>query len=153
MTAALAGGERSAARPGRTLPPGKTRYPFGWAPWPVWTGGKSHPHRDSIPDRPARSSVAISTEPPGPHVLHRMKKIVTPVDEIAWPLEVWRRKTAEIAPLVWCVYISCQYMSHLSRNSLNNSRKFVILRENVCQLQGSSATPNCRRAMQLPHRA
>jgi len=38
----------------------------GWAPGPVWTGGKSHPHRDSIPDRPARSSVAIPTELPGP---------------------------------------------------------------------------------------
>ena len=39
----------------------------GWAPGPVWTGGKSRPHRDSIPDRPARSSVAIPTELPGPH--------------------------------------------------------------------------------------
>ena len=70
MTAALEGGEWSAARPGRTLPPGKTRYPFlqeaGWAPGPIWTGGKSRPHRDSIPDRPARSSVAIPTELPGP---------------------------------------------------------------------------------------
>ena len=28
MTAALEVGEWSAARPGRTLPPGKTRYPF-----------------------------------------------------------------------------------------------------------------------------
>ena len=28
MTAVLEGGEWSAARPGRTLPPGKTRYPF-----------------------------------------------------------------------------------------------------------------------------
>ena len=28
MTAALEGGEWSAARHGRTLPPGKTRYPF-----------------------------------------------------------------------------------------------------------------------------
>jgi len=27
----------------------------GWAPGPVWTGGKSRPHRDSIPDRPVRS--------------------------------------------------------------------------------------------------
>jgi len=27
----------------------------GWAPGPVWTGGKSRPHRDSIPDRPAPS--------------------------------------------------------------------------------------------------
>jgi len=39
----------------------------GWAPGPVWTGGKSRPHRESIPDRPARSSVAIPTELPGPH--------------------------------------------------------------------------------------
>ena len=27
----------------------------GWAPEPVWTDGKSRPHRDSIPDLPARS--------------------------------------------------------------------------------------------------
>ena len=40
----------------------------GWAPGPVWTGGKSRPHRDSIPDRPARSSVAIPTELPVPHL-------------------------------------------------------------------------------------
>ena len=46
MTAALEGGEWSAARPGRTLPPGKIRYPLqevGWAPGPVWTGRKSVP--------------------------------------------------------------------------------------------------------------
>jgi len=71
MTAALERGEWSAARPGRTLPPGKDPVPIlqeaGWAPGPVWTGGKSRPHRDSIPDRPARSSVAIPTELPGPH--------------------------------------------------------------------------------------
>jgi len=52
MTAALEGGEWSAAFPGRTLPPGKSRYPFyrrrGGPPGPVWTGGKSRPHRDSI---------------------------------------------------------------------------------------------------------
>jgi len=27
----------------------------GWAPGPVWTGGKSLPQRDSIPTRPVRS--------------------------------------------------------------------------------------------------
>ena len=27
----------------------------GWASGPVWTGGKSRSHRESIPDRPARS--------------------------------------------------------------------------------------------------
>jgi len=56
MTAALEGGEWSAARPGRTLPPVKTPYPFyRRLGGPVWTDGKSRPHRDSIPDRPARS--------------------------------------------------------------------------------------------------
>jgi len=59
MTAALEGGEWSAAGPGRTLPPGKTLYPIlqeaCWAPGPVWTGEKSHPHRDSILDLSARS--------------------------------------------------------------------------------------------------
>ena len=39
--------------------PGKDPVPIlqeaGWAPGPVWTGGKSRPHRDSIADRPARS--------------------------------------------------------------------------------------------------
>ena len=52
MTAALEGGERSAARPSHTLPPGKTRYPFyrrlgrpqgqsGWAENLVPTGIQS----------------------------------------------------------------------------------------------------------------
>jgi len=58
-TTALEGGEWSTARTGRTLPPGKDPAPIlqeaGWTPGPVWTGGKSRPHRDSIPDRPARS--------------------------------------------------------------------------------------------------
>ena len=52
--------------------PGKDPVPIlheaGWATGPVWTGGKSRPHRNSIPDRPARSSVAIPTELPG-HIL------------------------------------------------------------------------------------
>jgi len=51
--------------------PGKDPVPIlqetGWAPRSVWTGGKSRPSRDSIPDRPARSSVAIPTELRGPH--------------------------------------------------------------------------------------
>ena len=56
---ALEGGELSVARPGRILPPGKDPVPIlheaGWAPGPVWMGGKSRPHRDSIPDHPAHS--------------------------------------------------------------------------------------------------
>ena len=70
MTTALEGGEWSAAHPGPTLPPGKTRYllyrglggPQGrprWAENLACTGIRS-------PDRPARSSVAIPTELHGP---------------------------------------------------------------------------------------
>jgi len=70
MTAALEGGEWSAARLGRTLPPGKDSVPIlqeaGWAPGPVWTHGKSRPLRHSIPDRPACSLVTIPTELTGP---------------------------------------------------------------------------------------
>ena len=70
MTAALEGGEWSAARPGHTLPSGKDPETIlqqaGWALGSVWTGGKSHTHRDSIPKRQARSSVAIPIELSGP---------------------------------------------------------------------------------------
>ena len=70
MTAALEGGEWSAVRPGRTLPLRKTRYPFYrrlcGPQGRSGRGGICRPHRDSIPDRPARSSVAISTELSGP---------------------------------------------------------------------------------------
>jgi len=69
MTAALEGGEWSAARPGPGRTSGKDPVLIvqkaGWAPGPVWTGRKCRPHGDSIPDRPACSSVAIPTELPG----------------------------------------------------------------------------------------
>jgi len=68
MTAALEGVSGQQYAPA-ALYPRKDPVPIlqeaGWAPGPVWTGGKSRPHRDSIPDRPARSSVAIPTELPG----------------------------------------------------------------------------------------
>ena len=53
LTTALEGDKGSASRPGRSLPPAKTRCPIiqedGWTPGPVWTGGeKSRPHRNSI---------------------------------------------------------------------------------------------------------
>ena len=54
--------------------PGKDLVPIlqeaGWTPGPVWTCGKSRPHRNSIPNRPARSSVTIPTELPDPHIIH-----------------------------------------------------------------------------------
>ena len=56
MTTAL---EVVSSTPRPQFTPGKDPVPIlqeaGWAPGPVWTGGKSPPHRDSIPERPARS--------------------------------------------------------------------------------------------------
>ena len=41
--------------------PGKDPVPIlqevGWTPGPIWTGGKSHPHWNSIPDHLARSQL------------------------------------------------------------------------------------------------
>jgi hypothetical protein len=55
MTTALEGGEGSTSLPGRSLPPGKTRYPCtGWAPRPVLTGAENlAPTGFRSPDRPA----------------------------------------------------------------------------------------------------
>ena len=51
--------------------PGKDPVPIaqeaGWAPGPVWPGGNSRPHRDSIPDRPARSQSLYRLSYPAAH--------------------------------------------------------------------------------------
>ena len=69
MTAVLEAGEWSAARPGRILPPGKTRYPF-YRRLGEYQGrsGRAEnlapPGFDPGPSSP--SSVAIPTKLPGP---------------------------------------------------------------------------------------
>ena len=65
MTAALEGDEWSAARPCRTLPPGKDPVPI--LQEASLDGRETRPHRDSIPDCPVRSLVAVPTELPGSH--------------------------------------------------------------------------------------
>ena len=44
----------------------------GCGPVSGWAGGKSRPHRDLIPDRPPRSSVAIPTELPVAQSIYRL---------------------------------------------------------------------------------
>ena len=74
MTAALEGGEWSAARPGRTLPTGKTRYPFYRRL--VGPQGRSGRAENLVPTgirsrtvQPG-SSFAIPTELPVPHLIN-----------------------------------------------------------------------------------
>jgi hypothetical protein len=65
LTSALDGGEWSASRPGRTLPPGKgPPVPIvqeaGWAPEPVWTQRLEGKSFDSAGNR---TSIALSSSP------------------------------------------------------------------------------------------
>jgi hypothetical protein len=63
LTSALEGGEWSASRPGRALPPDKeppvpTVQEAGWAPEPVWTHRLEEKSSASVGDRtPAARSV------------------------------------------------------------------------------------------------
>jgi hypothetical protein len=70
LTSALEGGEWSASRPGRALPPGKgppvpTEQEAGWAPETVWTQRLEEKSSASVGDRtPVVQSVVILTELP-----------------------------------------------------------------------------------------
>jgi len=80
--------------------PGKELVPIlqeaGWAAGPVWTGRISRPHRDSIPDHPARSSVAIPTELPGPRsneCIFNFTLIIIPLyNQLAWVCRIIAEK-------------------------------------------------------------
>ena len=69
MTTALEGGEWSAARPVRTLPPGKTRYPlYRRLGGPQgWSGREENLAPPGFDPRTVHTVVAIPTELPGPH--------------------------------------------------------------------------------------
>jgi len=51
----------------------------GWAPGPVLAGGKSRPHRDSIPDRPARSQSLYRPSYPAHKASNNRKKHKAPI--------------------------------------------------------------------------
>ena len=59
--------------------PGKDPVPTwqeaGWATGPVWTGGKSCLHRDSIPNRPARSQSLYRLSYPAQILLRYSRQI------------------------------------------------------------------------------
>ena len=77
--------EGSASRPSLSLPPGKDPVPIvqeaGWSPGPVWTGAENlAPHRDSIPDRPARNQSLYRLSYPahsGTNTLHEYSNTAT----------------------------------------------------------------------------
>jgi hypothetical protein len=80
MTTALEGGEGSASRPGRSLPPGKTRYPlYRRLGGPQGRYGQvrklSPPIGIRSPDRPARSQSLYRLSYPA-HLIHHDEGIL-----------------------------------------------------------------------------
>ena len=124
--------------------PGKDTVPIvqeaGWAPGPVWTVGRSRPHRDSIPNRPARSQSLYRLSYPARNQLFLVpyKTLITgPWDESKlfslsgtnWAYMYntsfkeldWRLPDAPLLPFFWLVSIShstiCRYLQGTSRIS------------------------------------
>jgi len=97
--------------------PGEDSEPIlqeaGWAPGPVWTGGKSPPHQDSILDRPARCSVAIPTQLRGPHRI-----------EYYYHYSIMNYLNGSICVVIsGTVHISGKWRSYLERHKENRWKK------------------------------
>ena len=83
--------------------PGKEPVPIlqeaGWAPGPVWTGGRSRPHRDSIPDRPARSQSLYRLSYPG-HPTNNIPVLYTSMrSDKQCPCTVYKHEARQIISL------------------------------------------------------
>ena len=98
--------------------PGKELVPIlqeaGWASGPVWTGGISRPHRDSIPDRPARSQSLYRLSYPA-HKMHSANvKIITRKFGVLLTVHlsifILRINQIDAQNLFYSKFISCLYM-------------------------------------------
>ena len=73
----------------------------GWAPGPVWTGGKSRPHRDSIPDHPAHSQSLYRLSYPA----HKLNQSSTwNLDLVANPIvsRLFKTQPTKFTVVKWC---------------------------------------------------
>ena len=102
MTACTRRGWVVSSTPRPHFTPGKDPVPIlqeaGWAPGPVWTGGKSRPHRDSIPDRSARSQSLYRLSYPA-HIIH----FVTYPIKILLTVASWSPKS------IFFFFLRCHY--------------------------------------------
>ena len=81
--------------------PGKEAVPIlqeaGLALGPVWTGGKSRHHRDSIPDSPTRSQSLYRLS----YWAHRRQNVIKNVCQRLWIPYVWGNSSRNS----WCLII------------------------------------------------
>ena len=107
-----------------------------------WVGGKSSPHRDSIPDCQARSSVAIPSELPAPphiyiyiiHVYRRYLNVSGYLSSVSYNYWVWdsllhfkRLDTQSVKCCLSCPVTFVQYHSAYARSLSCRSNVFPAL--------------------------
>jgi len=135
MTTALEGGEQSASRPGRSLPPGKTRYPlYRGLCGPQGRSGQvrkiSPPTGVQSPDRPARSQS-----------LYRLRY---PTHETWWATDIYKKDNGIISfREMWCEdfdwieiawgIIECPVFKEWKITSLIQAGNLSTLRNFRCQ--------------------
>jgi len=77
----------------------------GWAPVPVWTGGKSRPRRDSISDRPARSQSLYRLSYPA-HILLLLVH-----------LSIWEHDWLDFGSRIWTQGMQVNFWSGVTLRS------------------------------------
>jgi hypothetical protein len=137
QTLALEGGEESASRPGRLLPPGKTRYPLyrrlGGAPGPFWTGAENlAPTGIRSLDRSARSQSLYRLSYPSHVLTIAIMNITVLADFTPFSIVVVRcfgRCCPSITSLwnVLIFYLTGWDSEYWNRPILNKKRRLALL--------------------------
>jgi len=97
-----------------------------WATGPVWTGGKSGPHLDSIPDRPARSqSLYRLSYRAHNYCCCRQAICITYSEFRSVVLVIQREKCMRRILLSSVACLAAQYFSELSHKRRDHRRKFT----------------------------
>jgi len=153
MTAVLEGVSGQQHAPA-SLYPRKEPVPIlqetGWAPGPVWTGGKSRPRRDSIPDLPARSQSLYRLSYPGHCTrdvnFRKLGSIYAAKmpqnslwfdiqrDEIIWPVrETAKKHTAWVRGFPICLIVRSARLCRvvLLSHSSSSVRCYLIIRRQL----------------------
>ena len=89
----------------------------GWAPGPVWTGGNSRPHRDSIPGFPARSQSLYRLSYPATYV-HMCVSIWIYIHMCIYIYKLFSENTVTTSVVLCSLSSQCNSSVFLSKNVL-----------------------------------
>jgi len=99
----------------------------GWAPGPVWMGGKSCPHQDLIPDRPARSQSLYWLS----HLAHTHKYYTKAKLQYNTPILIWHNVVSTACSLAQ-LFVDIYTFNIQEQNKDNRSIK--VMKTGFCIL-------------------